>query len=1034
MVDMWHSQRVFEGAKDFNSDLSRWDVSRFQHLLSFFELTALDCDLTDWDVSNVKDMERTFAETSRFNGDITNWNTTKASMFQEMFSSSSAFNQDISKWDVSGATDMSGMFMQAIAFNQDISSWVISNVDNFLGMFHDVNPAMDPCTKMAIKREWTRRAKVPPSSTDFSFSGSSTSGVDSAGMMLWPRLGRCRCRQWEKLNSRTSVCEPALWLHFDPCFYPNATAEDYNALSYSDIMNLTMNAETRGMYAQYFAKQPHAEQFAIRLGASASTVQCTHLPGFGSIMNNLLQYGLSKQEQIIVGLLKKTTTRQDLDLTITHNVKDVSVRVMQVSGDAQGFSLKFYAGKTCGEEMKFDVRDGKDKTTEYMSLGFTMKTGSMSMADITAETLEAMRNKTATPLTCRSSGGLKPALPPLYATMPETLPHATEPYFTLSRIDPNALTAPTPPSIRCPPVINVVSDQPRFFFGVLPDNAAEQGNHSLTLAESIAPVPNHTLAFGTTYTPGSRNRSVVHATDSLNVSKMEMEINDNQITSHADGRFSLPSDYQGNVTFIATNLLGMAAKCSSVARTFTASDTWRHLKAKTELKLENGAYYVNYAYKIEGPEATSKLSKAQLFSNPYLHEAASDIRFELTLVPRVDDLVSIDSVTGLVVVTPNSGHLNNSDPNRTFTAKMRGVDSAGHKALVNEWVFTIRERGEFKVDSFARIANLTEDEATASTGALKTISNVSVASRKPLETGAPFTFAPITEVTYTLDEYANASVTYTIVGNATEGEFFIRPSTGEVYGLVRREAVYHFQSRARNEFGDTALVEDVFLTFRHADTALAANGPNLVGCQNGGDAVDDTPFDNSFSCDCANTQYYGDNCEDKIQTAAILGSVIGVLLVMTFAGIAIVKHRKHVKRNAPATFEKQLQYLKDAGLIDSESTDAHGDDGDTLDALDKVKRKTAHIPRELRRSWLTMIKRVGEGQFGEVWKGLLHDQSLGVPEYMVAVKASKVDAKDIAQSAQAEADLLQEAFLMAQVRYSSLVPTRAADNKFRHPL
>ena len=42
---------------------------------------------------------------------------------ENMFDRTSSFNKDISDWDVSNVTNMQGMFVEASSFNQPIGSW-----------------------------------------------------------------------------------------------------------------------------------------------------------------------------------------------------------------------------------------------------------------------------------------------------------------------------------------------------------------------------------------------------------------------------------------------------------------------------------------------------------------------------------------------------------------------------------------------------------------------------------------------------------------------------------------------------------------------------------------------------------------------------------------------------------------------------------------------------------------------------------------------------------------------------------------------
>ena len=52
-----------------------------------------------------------------------------------MFLSCKLFNQDISNWDVSNVKNMNSMFFGCENFNQDISGWDVSNVTDMRNMF-----------------------------------------------------------------------------------------------------------------------------------------------------------------------------------------------------------------------------------------------------------------------------------------------------------------------------------------------------------------------------------------------------------------------------------------------------------------------------------------------------------------------------------------------------------------------------------------------------------------------------------------------------------------------------------------------------------------------------------------------------------------------------------------------------------------------------------------------------------------------------------------------------------------------------------
>jgi len=93
--------------------------------------------ISNWDTSEVTNMQNVFGSEYDFNDDITAWNTTSVTTMYSMFSDAYAFNQPIGNWDVSKVTDTSLMFDMATSFNQDLSGWDVGNVDDMTMMFNN---------------------------------------------------------------------------------------------------------------------------------------------------------------------------------------------------------------------------------------------------------------------------------------------------------------------------------------------------------------------------------------------------------------------------------------------------------------------------------------------------------------------------------------------------------------------------------------------------------------------------------------------------------------------------------------------------------------------------------------------------------------------------------------------------------------------------------------------------------------------------------------------------------------------------------
>ena len=124
-----------------NIDVSNWDVSNVINMEGLFNnCKKFNCDLSKWDVSNVKDMSYMFYNCGNFDCDLSNWDVSNVTNMYTMFEGCSKFKgKGLENWNVSKVESISYMFFDCINFDCNLSNWNVNNVKNMKRMFYNCN-------------------------------------------------------------------------------------------------------------------------------------------------------------------------------------------------------------------------------------------------------------------------------------------------------------------------------------------------------------------------------------------------------------------------------------------------------------------------------------------------------------------------------------------------------------------------------------------------------------------------------------------------------------------------------------------------------------------------------------------------------------------------------------------------------------------------------------------------------------------------------------------------------------------------------
>lgn len=120
------------------------NLSQAESLAGMFQdARVFNQDISNWDTSNITNMERMFQGAISFNQDIDTWNTESVTTMKGMFRDTESFNQELKNWNTANVEDMSLMFYQAKAFDQDLGHWDLSSITTLEDMLSHTGMSQD---------------------------------------------------------------------------------------------------------------------------------------------------------------------------------------------------------------------------------------------------------------------------------------------------------------------------------------------------------------------------------------------------------------------------------------------------------------------------------------------------------------------------------------------------------------------------------------------------------------------------------------------------------------------------------------------------------------------------------------------------------------------------------------------------------------------------------------------------------------------------------------------------------------------------
>ena len=121
----YKDEGLFEKLDPYNIKIDSWKTDQITDFRrAFFNCHNLDCDLSNWKISNSPELSNMFYECYNFKGTgLDSWDVSENENFFGMFVQCRSLTVDLSKWKLDSATSIAHMFNGCINFDCDLSEW-----------------------------------------------------------------------------------------------------------------------------------------------------------------------------------------------------------------------------------------------------------------------------------------------------------------------------------------------------------------------------------------------------------------------------------------------------------------------------------------------------------------------------------------------------------------------------------------------------------------------------------------------------------------------------------------------------------------------------------------------------------------------------------------------------------------------------------------------------------------------------------------------------------------------------------------------